>query len=96
MLRRGRHKLIYSLDDTPILFDLEADPGEFKDLGSDPPHAAVREELRAALLSHWDPVALERRVRQEQKERILIRAATRGERQPADAAGAGGGGPAYR
>jgi choline-sulfatase len=94
MLRRGRYKLIYSLDDAPILFDLEADPGEFDDLGSDPAHAAVLDELRTALLAHWDPIALERRVRQEQKERILIRAAVRGERQPADAAGAGGGAPA--
>jgi len=93
MLRRGRYKLIYSLDDTPILFDLETDPGEFNDLGSDLAHAVVREELRTALLSHWNPVGLERRVRQEQKERILIRAATFGQRQPADAAGEGGGGP---
>jgi arylsulfatase A-like enzyme len=53
-----------------------------------------REGLRAELLSRWDPIALERRVRQEQKERILIRAATHGERQPAAAAAAGGGAPA--
>ncbi|HEU5317723.1 MAG TPA: choline-sulfatase [Chloroflexota bacterium] len=95
MLRRGRHKLIYSLDDPPILFDLEKDPGEFENVAGDPAYAAVREELTTALLSHWDPVALERWVRQGQKERILIRAATRGERQPADASGLGGGGPAY-
>ena len=96
MLRRGRYKLIYSLDDPPILFDLQTDSGEFHDLGADPAHAATREELRAALLEHWNPVALEQRIRQEQKERILIRTATRGEHQPTDAAGLGGGGPAYR
>lgn len=93
MLRRGRHKLIYSLDDPPILFDLEADPGEFHDVGTDPEHAAVRDTLRAQLLAHWNPVALEQQVRQEQKERILIRAAVHAQRQPADAAGAGGGAP---
>ena len=77
MLRRGQHKLIYSLDDAPLLFDLEADPGEFTDLAADPAHVSTREELRAALLSHWNPVELEERVRREQKERLLIRAATR-------------------
>ena len=96
MLRRGRYKLIYSLDDPPILFDLETDPGEFNDLGTDPHYAAIREALRSALLAQWNPVELEQRIRREQKERILIRAATRGEHQPSDAAGIGGGGPAYR
>jgi choline-sulfatase len=95
MLRRGRHKLIYSLDDPPVLFDLEKDPGEFRNVADDPAYAPALEELRSALLARWNPVALERWVRQGQKERILIRAATRGERQPADAAGLGGGGPAY-
>jgi len=77
MLRRGRYKLVYSLDDPPELYDLEADSGEFHDLGADPAHHTVREELRARLLEHWDPVALERQVRQSQRERLLIAAATR-------------------
>jgi choline-sulfatase len=93
MLRRGRYKLIYSLDDPPLLFDLQDDPGELRDLGTDPASAPVRESLRARLLARWDPVLLEQRVRQGQKERILIRAASGGGRQPADAAGPGGGGP---
>lgn len=95
MLRRGQHKLIYSLDDPPILFDLARDPGEFENVAEEPAYAPVLDALRVALLAHWDPIALERRIRQEQKERILIRAAVRGEHQPADAAGLGGGGPAY-
>ena len=76
MLKRGAYKLIYSLDDPPLLFDLAADPGEFEDLGADPRYAPLREDLRQRLLAGWDPVGLERRVRQEQKERLLIRAAT--------------------
>ncbi len=78
MLRRGRYKLNYSLDDPPVLYDLAADPGEFTDLGASPEHAAVREDLRARLLAHWDPVILEQRVRQSQKERLLVYAATSG------------------
>ena len=79
MLRRGRYKLNYSLDDPPELYDLEADPGEFHDLGSDPDHAPILDRMREDLLSHWDPLNLERRVRQSQEERVLIRAAETGE-----------------
>jgi choline-sulfatase len=78
MFRRGRFKLNYSLDDPVELYDLEADPGELANLADDPRYVAVREELRAALLAHWDPVVLEQRVRQSQQERLLIRAAQAG------------------
>lgn len=79
MLRRGRFKLNYSLDDRPELFDLTADPGEFHDIAADPAHQAVLEEMRSDLLSRWDPVHLERQVRRSQRERLLIRAAESGE-----------------
>jgi choline-sulfatase len=79
MLRRGRYKLNYSLDDPPELYDLEDDPGEFRDLAADPAYRETVEGLRARLLAGWDPVAIERRVRQSQRERLLIRSATSGE-----------------
>ena len=82
MLRRGRFKLNYSLDDPVELYDLEADPGEFNDLGGDAAHAKVREALRTELLAQWNPVTLEQRIRQSQEERQLIRAATAGEWRP--------------
>lgn len=78
MLRRGRFKLNYSLDDPPELYDLAEDPGEFNDLGGDPAYEAIRESLRTRLLSHWNPVELEQRVRQSQAEMGVIRAATVG------------------
>ena len=78
MLRRGRYKLIYSLDDPPLLFDLQHDPGEKHDLGADPAYTAIREDLRARLLRRWDPVRLEQEVRQGQKERMLLTSVRRG------------------
>ncbi|MBX3053805.1 MAG: sulfatase-like hydrolase/transferase [Caldilineaceae bacterium] len=73
MLRRGRYKLNYSLDDPVELYDLEEDPNEFHNLGNDPAYEGIREPMRSQLLSHWNPVELEQRIRQSQTERVLIR-----------------------
>ncbi|MGE3796871.1 MAG: sulfatase-like hydrolase/transferase [Thermomicrobiales bacterium] len=75
MLRQGRFKLNFSLDDPVELFDLETDPDERLDLSSDPSYAVVREALRSRLLEHWDPISLEQRVRQSQQARRLIASA---------------------
>jgi choline-sulfatase len=56
MIRRGRYKLTKYGDDTPpMLFDLEADPGERWDLGGDPGYSEVRDELLSAVYDGWDP-----------------------------------------
>jgi len=78
MLRSGRYKLNYSLGDPPELYDLRKEPTEFHNLAEDPAHLPILEYLKMRLLSHWDAVDLEQRVRQSQKERILIEAATGG------------------
>jgi choline-sulfatase len=78
MLRRGRYKLIYSLGDSPQLYDVQSDPNEFNDLAGDAAYQSILEDLQAELLSHWDPADLEQRVRRSQKERMLIEAATDG------------------
>ena len=78
MLRRGRYKFNYSLDDPPELYDLVEDPGELNDLASDPAYREILDDFRSRLFSHWDPIALERRVRQSQKARRLIRTAETG------------------
>ncbi len=78
MLRRGRYKLNYYLDDPPELYDLDADPGEFTNRAADPAYREILHDLRARLLAHWDPVVLEQQVRQSQRERMLILAASSG------------------
>jgi choline-sulfatase len=78
MLRRGRYKLMYFLDERPELYDLEDDPGEVHNLAGDPAYRPVLNALRDDLLARWDPVAIEQRVRQSQRERLLIGMANSG------------------
>ena len=77
MLRRGRYKFNYSLGDPPELFDMEADPNEFRNLAGDPAYAQVAGELQERLLSRWNPEQLEQQVLQSQRERLLIERAHR-------------------
>lgn len=53
MIRRDQWKLVHHEGHRPQLFDLEADPDEFHDLGNDPAHAATREELHQRVLADW-------------------------------------------
>ena len=76
MLRRGRHKLNFSLGDAPELYDLQADPGEFHNLAGQPQHAPTLAALQNRLLAHWDPLEIETRVRRSQAERIRLEAIT--------------------
>ena len=56
MVRQGPWKLYYYRGhDAPALYNLDDDPGELRDLGSDPAYADVRERLMARLLDGWDP-----------------------------------------
>ncbi len=72
MLRHERYKFNYSLGDLPELYDLEADPNEYIDLAGDPAYADVIRDMEERLLSHWDPIALNKQVRQSQRERQFI------------------------
>ena len=54
MVRSGRHKLIVSGQDPDLLYDLEADPRELRNLAGDGEHAAIVGELRAALRARLD------------------------------------------
>ena len=49
MLRTERWKYIHFTGYAPQLFDLDADPEEFNDLGSDPQHQEVREDMHRRL-----------------------------------------------
>lgn len=49
-VRTDRWRYVYWLDEPEQLFDLQADPGEFQDLGRSSAHAGTRQALRQRLL----------------------------------------------
>jgi len=56
MMRRGRYKLVYYHGhEHPQLFDLQADPGEQRDLSRERNYREVRRSLLDQLLSEWRP-----------------------------------------
>ena len=76
MVRRGRWKLCYSHSQPPELelYDLESDPGEFNNLAGDPAHSVVQQRLTARVMEAWgDPDELNRRIRNSQRSRLMIR-----------------------
>ncbi|MCP5368850.1 MAG: sulfatase-like hydrolase/transferase [Hyphomicrobiales bacterium] len=66
MCRDRRYKYVHYVDHPPQLFDLEADPDETRDLGSDPAFAPVRDRLHARLLDFCDPDEVDRRAKARQ------------------------------
>jgi arylsulfatase A-like enzyme len=50
-LRDARWRYVYWVDEPEQLFDLQADPQEFNDLGRDPANAAVRAAMRDKLVA---------------------------------------------
>jgi choline-sulfatase len=75
MVRDGRFKLIRSLEDPDLLFDLESDPLELTDLSDAPEHADTVRRLGAELESRLDLAAVGPRVLASQRERHLVSAA---------------------
>ncbi len=67
-VRVGKWKYVHYAKYEPQLFDLDKDPDETRDLASDPAHAAVLAECRAALYSVCNPVEVDRRAKARQAE----------------------------
>ncbi len=75
MIRRGRWKFVHSPADPDQLFDLAGDPGELVNLASDPAHAATVDAFRREVAARWDLGALDRAVRESQRQRRFVFAA---------------------
>ncbi len=70
MIRVGKYKYVHYVGMPPMLFDLEADPLERRDLGRDPAHGAAVAVCEAALRKVVDPEAADRLARSDQRARI--------------------------
>ena len=79
MLRRDNFKFIYTHGHPALLYDLEADPQELRNLSGSREHAAIEAELRAAVLRGWDPGEIHEACVQSQKERLFIQQTTAGD-----------------
>ena len=72
ILRQGAFKYIYCETDPGMMFDLENDPDELKNLCGDPAFAAKAIEMQAEILRRWDPVALKKDIIASQQRRHFV------------------------
>jgi choline-sulfatase len=70
MIRSGRWKYVYHAGYEPQLFDLEKDPEEGKDLGTDPACVDVRSRCEAMLREIVDPEAANAAAFKDQQKKI--------------------------
>ena len=86
MVRSGAHKLIVSLEDPDLLYDLAADPRELHDLSGAPEsERGHRARCAPSSSARLDLADIGDRVRTSQRERFLVSARTA--RGPPDALG---------
>lgn len=72
MLRLGRYKLNWFVGHSPELYDLETDPGEWRNLADDPDHASVVADLSGRIQAMWDGQDIAWRVEVSKRRRRLI------------------------
>ena len=70
MIRHGKFKYIHYVDMPPMLFDLDADPEERRDLGRDPHYPALIAQCEAELRAVVDPEAADRLAKHDQIAKI--------------------------
>lgn len=73
MVRSGRYKLIYTHGHPDLLYDLEADPNEMRNLATDPVYADALDRLRTICFEGWDPNEIDRRIRASQETRLFLK-----------------------
>jgi len=74
-LVRDRYKYVYVHDRPPLLYDLERDPLEWRNVVDDPEYAEIAASLRDQLLAGWDGAETERKILESQRRRIFLKSA---------------------
>ena len=72
LLIKDRTKLFYSEIDPPLLYDLESDPHETRNLAADSASADLLAEMLGKAQAMWDGAALKERIIKDQNRRRLI------------------------
>jgi choline-sulfatase len=72
MLRRGQYKYIYIHGHDAQLFDVDNDAGEWHNLAGQPEYRDLESELRARILSQFDPNQIAADVADSAARRLLI------------------------
>jgi len=75
MIRKGKYKYIYIHNNEAQLFDLENDPGEWKNLSGNPKYKDIEDDLRTCILKEFNPEKIEEVVRESLQKRMLIKEA---------------------
>lgn len=71
-LRQGSYKYVHVHENEPLLFDLDKDPHETRNVYGETGYEKIGEELRSRVLREFDFVQMEARILQSQKERLLL------------------------
>lgn len=77
-IRRGAWKYVWTRNHEDLLFNITDDPQEQVDLADDSAHAAIKAELREALLGRYDVEAVTARAVESKKTRMFLQSALAG------------------
>jgi choline-sulfatase len=72
MIRRGDRKFVWSRPDPPQLFDLATDPAELHNLAPLGAYEPIVADFEREIFERWDPAAIERSVRDNQRARADV------------------------
>ena len=76
-LRDGRWKYTHCEVDPPLLFDMENDPHELRNLADDPAHAEIADRMAGMVAKRWHMAAFDAAVRESQARRWVVYEALR-------------------
>ncbi|MEM7336093.1 MAG: choline-sulfatase [Chloroflexota bacterium] len=75
MIRQGPYKLIFGQDDPPLLYNIDEDPNELRNLAELAEYDAIKNKLLDLLSKKWDVPKLKTEIVADQKKRHLIASA---------------------
>jgi choline-sulfatase len=85
ILRRGRYKYVYCEGDPGMLFDLESDPTETRNLCIESAHRTLASKMEEEIRARCNPPALKEQVLASQRRRLFLhKCLTRGVHSPWD------------